>query len=109
DPAARGWRHGVDRVAMVRDLDRRAPLHLITGQVLSRDQPTPARHLLHDEIRDPAVVEDAGAAVGDQLERPGEVGLDEPGARGRRFAVHEELRPRGREAGESLRLAPDLT
>ena len=94
---------------MVDDLDRRAPLHLIAGQVLSRDQPTPARHLLHDEIRDPAVVEDAGAAVGDELERAGEVGLDEPGAGGRRLAIHQELGSRGGEAGESLRLAPDLT
>ena len=55
------------------------------------------------------MVEHGGTTVGDQLERAGQIGLHESGFGCGRHAVHEELRVRGGESGEPLRLACDLT
>src|SRR3989454_5670965 len=64
---------------------------------------------LHDQLSDAAAVEHAWPAVGDQLQRAGQLGLHEPWA-GRRFLpLHEELRGGGGEAAEAFRRQPDLT
>ena len=76
-------------------------------EVFARDQPAAARHLSHDEVRDTAGVERRRAAVGDQLQRAGELGLHEAGSGRRCGSVHQELRPRSGEPAEPLGFAFD--
>src|SRR5207247_10744494 len=73
-----------------------------------RDQTAAPRHLLHDQLGDAALIEDLGSAVCDQLQRAGQVRLNEPRARLRRFPAREKLSARGREPGEALDLTADL-
>src|SRR5207244_11046358 len=81
---------------------------LVAGEVVPRDQTAPPRHLLHEQLGDAALIEDLGSAVCDQLQRAGQVRLNEPRARLRRFPAREKLSARGREPGEALDLTADL-
>src|SRR5256886_7705760 len=62
----------------------------------------------HDQLGDAALIEDLGSAVCDQLQRAGQVRLNEPRARLRRFPAREKLSARGGEPGEPLGLPADL-
>ena len=108
DAAPRRRWHRVDRVATIGDPDRVAPLGLVAGEVVPRDQTAAPRHLLHDQLGDAALIENLGSAVGDQLERAGQLRLNECRARLWRFPIREKLSARGGEPGEPLGLPADL-
>src|SRR6185503_609460 len=95
-------RHGIDRVAAVTDLNRRAPLGPVAAQVVFRDQATAALHLGDDQVRDLAAIEYVGAGVTDQLQRAGEVGLLPEAARSGRVSAGEKLRARRRELRQAI-------
>src|SRR5207247_9154298 len=105
DAAPRRRWHRVDRVATIGEPDRVAPLGLVAGEVVPRDQTAAPRHLLHDQLGDAALIENLGSAVGDQLERAGQLRLNECRARVWRFPIREKLSARGREQGQPLGLA----
>ena len=106
--AARGWGHGVDDVAAIRDLDRGTPLGAVPRQVLFRDEPAAPLHLPHDQVGDPAAVEHLRPAVRDSRQGAREIGLHQARAGRRCGAIHQELRARGREQRQALGLEPDL-
>src|SRR5439155_15220998 len=80
----------------------------VAGEVVPRDQTAAPRHLLHDQLGDAALIENLGSAVGDQLERAGQLRLNECRARLWRFPIREKLSARGGEPGEPLGLPADL-
>ena len=106
--AGAGRRHRVDRVAAIRQLDRRAPFGAIGAQIILRDQSTAALHLGHDQIGDLPAVEDVGTGIADELQRAREVVLLPQRTRHRGAVVREELRATRRELGEQLPVVRDV-
>src|SRR5207247_9871131 len=81
--------------------------HAGARRVLARAGPAAALHRLRDELRGLAAIEHLGPAVRNELQRTGEVRLDEAVSGRWSGAVHEELRPRRREQRQPPRLACD--
>ncbi len=74
-PARAGRGHGRDVVAPEGAAHRLALDDAVVGQVLHRDQAVVPRHVGGDAARDLAPVEGVGAALGDLLQRPGQIRL----------------------------------
>src|SRR2546430_17559461 len=73
DAAPRGRWHRVDRVATIGNPDRVAPLGLVAGEAVPRDQTAAPRTLLHYHPVDAALTENRGPAFGGALVRAGQL------------------------------------